>query len=325
MKSEFIKFKELIDNAKSIAIFWHNNPDWDCLWSCFGLWSILKKLWKNVRYFANKSASKIYDFLWSENIFEPWFKWGDFDIIIMCDFFDPDVRFNDYYNIDEWYYKKLPKVIIDHHIRETVYGEIYIWWEHFSSTCEIVFGIVDELWLDLMDSKIATYLMTWLISDTGNFVFDCTSPRTYEVASKLLTYWANHQAIIKNIFMNNTFEYIKFQSLILDRLVIEWNLMYSYYSYDEMFSYWLDEDQSKAVLWALQSIRWDNIILLFRFTDEWISWSVRSNYDISNKIAWIFWGWGHAKASWFKIKWNNLWLKDIELIIQRIKEYLEKN
>lgn len=324
MKKELSDFKQYIDNATNIAIFWHNNPDGDCLWSCFSLWTILKRLWKNVRYFANRSVSQMYDFLWDENVFETWFNGWDFDLIIMCDFFDPNGRFLDYKVRDKSYYSKIPQIVIDHHIRETIYGDLYIWWDFYSSTCEIMFGLIEELWPDLIDSKIATYLMIWIITDTWNFVFDCTSANTLSVASSLLKYWAEHQTIINKLFFNNTFDFIKFQALLLWRIKVEWKLLYTYFFVKEMKDHWLDEDQTKQVLYTLQSIGEIDTILFFKFRENWLSCSVRSKYDIANKIAWNFGWWGHAKASWFEIMWNDLWVVDMERIIDRVKEFQKR-
>ena len=43
-----LKIKSALEWAQNIAIFWHRNPDGDCVWSLLWMGSLLEKQGKNI-------------------------------------------------------------------------------------------------------------------------------------------------------------------------------------------------------------------------------------------------------------------------------------
>lgn len=51
-----------------------------------------------------------------------------------------------------------------------------------------------------MDSKIATFLLTWIITDTNSFFNTNSSANSFLSSSELINYNPRHQEIIQNLF-----------------------------------------------------------------------------------------------------------------------------
>ena len=112
------------------------------------------------------------------------------DLFICTDFNDPK-RINP--AGDKMMANPATKILIDHHLRTMDNGQ---WTKDYSdpsasSACEIVYrliaaaGQVDLRQLALTED-IATCLYTGLMTDTGNFSFDCTDAEAFDVMSDLM-------------------------------------------------------------------------------------------------------------------------------------------
>jgi phosphoesterase RecJ-like protein len=68
---------------------------------------------------------------------------------------------------NEEYIKTQNTINIDHHIDNTNFADLNIVRSiNHSSTCEIIFEIIEELWENKFDKEIATYLYLGLTTDT---------------------------------------------------------------------------------------------------------------------------------------------------------------
>lgn len=63
---------------------------------------------------------------------------------------------------------------------------------------------------NLINIDVATCLYTGLLTDTGSFKFDATSPEVHIIASQLLAAGVVPSEIHRNLFDNNPFEKLQF-------------------------------------------------------------------------------------------------------------------
>ena len=112
MQGEELKNK--LEKAQKIAIFWHQSIDGDAIWSMFGLWLQLEKLWKNISYFTPDAPSENFSYLPIENL-QTEFDYWNYDLIAFLDFSTYNMirKFSEWY---EDYFNWHQKIIIDHHI-----------------------------------------------------------------------------------------------------------------------------------------------------------------------------------------------------------------
>lgn len=97
------------------------------------------------------------------------------------------------------------KVLIDHHRHPDALAAVIFSDTSASSTSQMVFDIVSALGhADLIDTEAATCLYTGLMTDSGSFRFNSTTPHTLEVAAELMRRQVVPERIHEAIMDDNT-------------------------------------------------------------------------------------------------------------------------
>lgn len=122
-----------------------------------------------------------------------------FNLIICIDTPSLELLGDLYANNAEMFFQ-LPKVNIDNHINNENFGTINIVDVTVSSTSEIVLQLLKGYEASMIDSDIATNLLTGIISETNSFQHNKTTPNSFLSASELINYGAQQQEIIRNLF-----------------------------------------------------------------------------------------------------------------------------
>jgi len=216
------KLKQLINNAWNIALFSHIRMDPDTFWSSAALYYILKKLWKNVVLLNDEDAPKQFEYMWANNSITTNWNLKNFnpDLIISLDAASIEQLWESYKNnID--IIKKTNFVVIDHHITNSWFWNINIINTNSSSTCELLFEILENINLkQYIDSKIATLLITWILTDTNVFYNTNVSSKTHFITWKLLDLWANSRKSIFEFFKKKSINKTKLLWLALSKIEI---------------------------------------------------------------------------------------------------------
>jgi len=217
-------------------------------------------------------------------------------------------------------------VNIDHHISNNWFWNINIINTDASSTCEIVFNLINYLWFEkYINSKIATFLLTWIITDTNSFFNTNSTPESFLIASKLMRYSPKHQDIIINLFKKKPY----------NRLKLWWNILESLKNINDSKIVWntipksifiqtgtTDKDISGLIDEFLTTIDWLEVwFLLYEIDNKKIKWSFRGktdNINLSKFCEKWWWGW-HSRASGFVIEWKNLFEIEQEVIEELTK------
>ena len=297
------KLKEIVENNQCFAIFGHKNIDGDAIGWSLGLWGILEKLGKDVKYFTTIKPAKTYSFVeWVEKISTD-FDYADYDVLICVDFTPLD-RISEFVKGHEDYFAQKDIVIIDHHYGNPPENAVLVIRdEDATSNCEWVFEHVREIWPELIDEKIATYFYLGLTTDSANFIHDepNQSARTLENAVKLIELWANKKMIVDNVFRKKTLASVEFMQQVLGRMkVYKHNILVSYCSFEELDEKNLDSFEAGYALPIMQSIEWIELIIFCKYSLELgtmrMSFRGRWKYEV-NKLAENRWGGGHHNAA----------------------------
>lgn len=119
-------------------------------------------------------------------------------------------------NADFFY--QTPIINIDHHPANENFGQINLVDLNATSASEVIFNLAESLGKNIMDSDIATCLLTGMIWKTKSFKINAVTPRTLNVASQLITADARHSEIIKNLYQIKTINTLKLWGRALARL-----------------------------------------------------------------------------------------------------------
>lgn len=321
MKKATEQAKQLIKNAKTIAIFWHMSPDGDCIWSMLGLGKLLEKQNKKVKYFVPNTPSKIFNFIKKIHRLKSRFDYKTYDLLIFVDFTWIE-RMGIIGQSNPEYFKDKNILTFDHHLDTMEYG-VMIKDTHSISTCEILFEQTYTRRPELYDKEIASYFYLGITTDSGNFLFGEDHIRTFTNALKLLKLWADKDLIVNNVIRKKSFNAIKFLQLLLNRIQQKDDILYTYYDEKELLEYDIDQEEASYGLHIIQNIDGPKIFLLMRKIGDTIRWSLRAkeegNKSIDcNKIAIVLWWWWHRLASWFSVPVEGVLEKQVKNIVNKI-------
>jgi bifunctional oligoribonuclease and PAP phosphatase NrnA len=109
-------------------------------------------------------------------------------------------------------------IVVDHHRTNPGFGSIVVLDPDASSTAEIVFRLIERMGGELPDAAAAS-LYAGIVTDTGRFQYEATSPETLRVAAKLRSHPFDHARMSQVLFEDNSLASLRVLSVALARAV----------------------------------------------------------------------------------------------------------
>ncbi len=308
MKDSIVQLKKAIEGNSKFLLINHIRMDPDALWSLWGLYLLLEKLGKIVKATNDEAMPENYMFLTPKKLIEPNLDVTAYnpDVIISLDAASEDQLWTTFQKNKEIFSLK-EFFVIDHHITNPWFWKYNIIDIQASSSCELVYEIIEQMWYqDLIDKPIATLLLAGIHTDTNTFYNKNTTPKTLQIASKLLEKWAKNKEIIFEFFRKKSFEKAKLWGNILKNIqkTLDGKVVWVTVKKNEFSNLSIGEQGLKWLLNEfLANIEGADIaFLLYEMGNPVeIKASIRSNNDTVDvsKICQSF-GWGgHKLAAWF--------------------------
>ncbi len=288
--------KEIAKNAESILIAGHVRPDGDCVGSCLSAYLYLKKVFpeKQIEVYM-EHLPEVFRFLDEQHQFVSE-KIEDkvVDLFIALDSSTTD-RLGD---VEPLFYRAKSTVCIDHHISNRAYaGENYIEPEA-SSTCEVLFGLMDET---LIDKTIAVPLYIGIIFDSGVFRYSNTSRKTLEIAGKLIDTGIPFWEYIDKCFYERSYTQTQLlgRTLLGSMRVLDGKIIVASITRRMLEFYEAKTEDIDGIVEQMRVTRGVEVaILLHEIDDQRYKVSMRSNdYVDVSRVASFFGGGGHKKAA----------------------------
>ncbi len=288
--------KDLVVLAKkyeNICIVGHINPDGDCVGSALALAMLLKKSGVPSQVIL-KDLPSTYGFL-------PITQWvsdkvpSAVDMIISVDCGDI-ARLGDFKECVE---KAQMIVNIDHHVSNTRFGHENHVVSTASSTCEIIYDLIEDP--TLLDSDIATALYTGIVYDTGVFKHSNTTEHTHSIAGKLISYGIDFTEIINRLFYYKSMAGLLAQSKSIENIQMHANgkIVVTYLTRYEIETLNATKKETESIVQMLNEI--ENVacaVFIYETAMDEYKVSFRSKGDIDVcEVARRFGGGGHIKAS----------------------------
>jgi phosphoesterase RecJ-like protein len=295
----------MIKGSKRILISGHLSPDGDSLGSMIALAKLLKNAGHDAVATADINALGKPGFLEGVSDILPVrkLKRQRFDLFIAvdCGAFDrmpPEVR-----PIVE----KLPTICIDHHVTNTAFGDVAIVDHTASSTGELIWRFAK--WNEWkLDRAIAEALWVAMITDSGRFAYDSTSPRTLRAAGDILKYG------VRTAFINDII-YGTFSTKAIELKRIAWRSLHIWknrkvaevtLTRDDFRSVRGTKADAEDIIEIPRSVARNEIALFFyqipdRTKETRCSIRTRGDWD-ATLLAAKFGGGGHIKAAGCTIK-----------------------
>ena len=301
--SQIAKF---ILESKKIGITYHVSPDGDAVGSVLALFNALKSLNKDCYIISKDTLSENLKFLKGSDeitgeITEPV---DETDIVVVLDCGNLErVSAN---------LKEFAGTIIniDHHLSNDKYGDVNYIDSNAAATAEIVFELLNLMGISFEKENsvikdIGTCMYTSIVTDTGAYRHSNVTERTHKISAILKKIGVDNTFIYQSLFANKDFSRIKLIGKALSNMQLILNGKVALLEIDKNFTADLGidiGDTSDIISYGLQ-IKGVEVTLLLKEVEDGVKASLRAkSYVDVRKIAEVFGGGGHIRASGIKMK-----------------------
>lgn len=210
MKIDLTRAAGLLQEKDNILILTHRNPDGDTLGSGFALLRALKNMGKRARLINADMIPDKFSYLY-EGIGE-----DDFaeDFVVSVDVAERKLLGG---FCDE--YGERVDLAIDHHESSRLFAKETYCESDSASCCEIIYLLIKAMGTPIT-KEIADCIYTGMSTDTGCFKYSNVTPRTHEIAARLIEKGADHSRINVRMFETKTMGDFMLQKMCLDTLEV---------------------------------------------------------------------------------------------------------
>ncbi len=310
--TDFTRAAAALREAKTVALACHIHPDGDALGSLFGLNLALERAGKTTYPTWGDDPVEVppsYRFLpGSDKVVQP-DDVPDVDVFVALDCGGID-RLGSL----EQRAKSSPVVInIDHHPGNDEFGSINIVDTKVSSTAELCVALLRALDIAI-DKDVATGLYTGIVTDTGRFSYQNSSPATLRLAADLLETGVDAPRIAEEVFESSPFAFLRLVGRVLDRAVLdgERGLVHSYVTQDDLVESGLTIEETGDLIDLIRATRDADVAALFKEQDTG-TWkvSIRSRSKSVGDIARARGGGGHDLAAGYTVEERDAGITDL--------------
>lgn len=288
--------EEKLLKAGSAVILGHVHPDGDCAGSCLALYNYLTEQYPGLsidiclepvakKFNYLKNYDKINSAPPTERVY---------DLCLCLDSGDRE-RLGVY---GVYLDTAADSLCVDHHITNTRYAKDNVVEPSASSTCEVLFGLLDET---KISREVAECIYTGIIHDTGVFKYSNTSAKSMMVAGKMMEKGIDFSSIIDNSFYRKTYV----QNQILGRTLLEsvtfldGRCIFSVVKNKDMEFYGVDHKDLDGIVDQLRITEGvECAVFMYETGNHEYKVSLRSNQIVDvSRIAAYFGGGGHVRAA----------------------------
>lgn len=294
--------RDAILSRQRFLVSSHARPDGDSIGSQLAMAYALRAIGKDVRIVNRDPAPEHYfEFPGVEEItiadrVDP--AWGAFDaeIIMECG----DLRRTGIDGLGRAFV-----INIDHHVGNTMYGDLN-WFDGSAAACgEMVFDVIREIGAPLLP-EIATHIYLTILTDTGSFHHSNITPRTFDICRQVTEAGINPATMARRVFDSNSFGKLKLIGRLLDSMELHDGGRLA-----EMCLTQAMLDRAECTLNDTEGIinlpltaREIQAVVFFKALEPGeVHVSMRSKYDVDvRSIAVRYGGGGHTNAAGFTVK-----------------------
>jgi phosphoesterase RecJ-like protein len=183
--------------ADKLLLTTHENPDGDALGSLLGMHELLHELGKDsVMFMADYEFPLPHEYRhmhFEDAVHAPPADVGE-RVVVFLDCGNIDRMPVDFLRTEGTHI-----VNIDHHHDNTRFGTVNLVDPQASCTAEIVWELAHELGVDITP-RMAEALYIGLVTDTGKFQYENTTPRSHRMAAELIEAGADTHAIYRKLY-----------------------------------------------------------------------------------------------------------------------------
>ena len=310
-EGECSQLRSLINEAETIVLCCHINPDGDAIGAVLGWAEVLRQMGKQPLMVVPDQYPDYLQWLPNTDKIVRYDKRKDYvDMVlkiadlVFCLDFNALSRVEKLGEALEALQSKI--VLIDHHPAPTVPAVLSVSHPEMSSTCELVFRMVWQLGLyDQLGKHFAVPVYCGMMTDTGGFTFNSSSPDIYFIISQLLLKRIDKDKIYRNVYHNYSEHRLRLVGHVLcNKLVVDEERHAAYFTltrHDLQQFHFVKGDAEGLVNMPLQIKGLKLSISLREDTERdrliWVSLRSVDQFPCNEVAARFFNGGGHLNAS----------------------------
>jgi bifunctional oligoribonuclease and PAP phosphatase NrnA len=291
---------EVLGSATDVALACHVNPDADALGSMLGLAAFLRQ--RGISTVCSFPNEPLVLPRWaallpgSEDLVEVRDYPAAPSVMVTCDC----AAFDRLGPLGEAASKAGELIWIDHHRSNDGLGTIPLIDAAASSTCEMVFRLIDAMGGPMSD-ETAACLYAGLVTDTGRFQYEATSPETLRIAATLREHPFDHSRLVQALYEDNAAEYLRVAAIALARtsFVPEADLVWTYLTQADLSDAGVGPNDTDDLIDLIRTVRDVDVAAVLKQQSDGrfkVSTRSRGSHDLA-AIAAAFGGGGHRLAA----------------------------
>lgn len=290
------KALDAIKQYDVIVIHRHTSPDGDAMGSQIGLKRIIEHNFPDKQVYAVGDDARRFSFMDGSKMDEISDDVYDCALAIVLDTSANSLISDDRYKLADL------RIRIDHHIFVEDIAEIDIDDTSFESCCGLVTYLAREWGLDV-PVDAAKALFTGLVTDSGRFRYDSTTPRTFDLASFLLSKGFSATSIYNELYQDE-FKNVKLRAEFVTAIrFTPANVAYIYTDLARVAETGMEAQAvSRGMVNCMGEIKGVNTWVNFTECEQGVLCEIRSKNRNINQIAVAHGGGGHLKASGATLK-----------------------
>ena len=290
------KALDAIKQYDVIVIHRHTSPDGDAMGSQIGLKRIIEHNFPDKQVYAVGDDPRRFSFMDGSKMDEISDDVYDGALAIVLDTSANLLISDDRYKLADL------RIRIDHHIFVEDIAEIDIDDTSFESCCGLVTYLAREWGLDV-PVDAAKALFTGLVTDSGRFRYDSTTPRTFDLASFLLSKGFSATSIYNELYQDE-FKNVKVRAEFVTAIrFTPANVAYIYTDLARVAQTGMEAQAvSRGMVNCMGEIKGVNTWVNFTECEQGVLCEIRSKNRNINQIAVAHGGGGHLKASGATLK-----------------------
>jgi phosphoesterase RecJ-like protein len=298
--TELERAARALEEATSVALACHVNPDADAIGSMLGLSNFLRSKGKQtICSFPNEPFDPP---RWAamlpgaDELVPP----KDFpkepEVMVTCDVASMD-RLASLAPVAG---RARTLIWIDHHVSNEGLGTIPLIDPRASSTCEMVWRLVRAIGGDV-PIETAICLYAGLVTDTGRFQYEAVTPQTLRLGAELREYPFEHTRLVQALYEDNGVDYLRLLGVALERIAVEpdADLVWSYLTQADLADAGIHPNETDDLIDVVRTAREADVTAVVKQQRDGrfkVSLRSKGGHDVAS-VASAFGGGGHRLAA----------------------------
>lgn len=285
---------EEINQAESIVILTHENPDGDAIGTGLALYNSLKQMGKQPDIIIPEYP-RTFEFLPGSDEIKKESNVEKYDLAISVDC----ATIKMLNGFASYFENAKVKMSIDHHSTNTMFGDLNYVSPDAPACAQILLVVLEYFKVDIT-KDIGTCILTGIITDTGGFKYSGVTSETFEFVAWLLNKGINVSKIYRKVLQTKTRANFELNRIATNRLEFleDGKVAFTYITKEDEEKVGAENGDHEGIVETGRDIEGVEVSIFICQTDKGCKISMRSNEYVNvSDVCLLLGGGGHIHAA----------------------------